>query len=63
MTVLDIVVWSETMVGSRNQLAKPDAEESISKLRSDMVVDLVYKPFGDGHAVKKIAEVINAYGE
>jgi UDP-N-acetylglucosamine 2-epimerase (non-hydrolysing)/UDP-GlcNAc3NAcA epimerase len=50
--LFDHVAWPETMVGNRNQLAKPD--EIISKLLAETTVDENYKPFGDGRAAEKI---------
>ena len=56
--VLDYVVWPETMVGNRNQLAKADRGDIINKLSAIQTVDPDYKPFGDGHAAEKICEII-----
>ena len=56
--VLDYVVWPETMVGNRNQLAKADHEDIICKLLAEQTIDPTYKPFGDGHAAEKIVEKI-----
>lgn len=56
--VLDYVVWPETMVGNRNQLAKPDREDILNKLAAKQVIDPAYQPFGDGHAAEKICEII-----
>ena len=63
VTVLDFVVWPETMVGNRNQLAKPDKDDILSKLSADQVIDLKTQPFGDGHAAEKICSVIEDYGK
>lgn len=56
--VLDYVVWPETMVGNRNQLAKPDKGDILSKLSAQQHVDPSYMPFGDGHAAEKICQAI-----
>ena len=56
--VLDYVVWPETMVANRNQLAKPDREDILNKLAAKQVIDPAYQPFGDGHAAEKICEII-----
>lgn len=56
--VLDYVVWPETMVGNRNQLAKADRYDIISKLSADQTIDPAYHPFGDGHAAEKICKII-----
>ena len=56
--VLDYVVWPETMVGNRNQLAKADHADIMKKLSAEQVIDPMYKPFGDGHAAEKICDII-----
>lgn len=56
--VLDYVVWPETMVGNRNQLAKPDREDILSKLSKQQIIDPDYHPFGDGHAAEKVCDII-----
>lgn len=58
VTVLDFVVWEETMVGRRNQLSKPDAKEIIEKLNTPQEIDEGYQPFGDGQAARKIVELL-----
>lgn len=58
VTILDFVVWAETMVNNRNQLSKPNKEEILEKLRSEQFVDWKYQPFGDGHAAKKIVQAM-----
>lgn len=59
--VLDYVVWPETMVGNRNQLAKADREDILYKLSKKQVIDPAYRPFGDGHAAENICAVIRAW--
>ena len=56
--VLDYVAWPETMVGNRNQLAKPKREDILHKLSAQQSIDPEYQPFGDGHAAEKICEII-----
>ncbi len=56
--VMDYVVWPETMVDNRNQLAKPNREDILTKLSKQQYVDPSYQPFGDGHAAEKISEII-----
>ena len=56
--VLDYVVWPETMVGNRNQLAKPDRADILQKLSAQQVIDPLYQPFGDGHAAEKVCDII-----
>ena len=59
--VLDYVVWPETMVGNRNQLAKADHNDILEKLARPQTIDPQYQPFGDGHAAEKICEYINRW--
>lgn len=59
--VLDYVVWPETMVGNRNQLAKADHNDILEKLARTQVIDPSYQPFGDGHAAEKICEIIGKW--
>lgn len=59
--VLDYVVWPETMVGNRNQLAKADHNDIFDKLSKTQVIDPSYQPFGDGHAAEKICEIIRRW--
>ncbi len=56
--VLDYVVWPETMIGNRNQLARADHTDILRKLSSEQVIDPTYQPFGDGHAAEKICSII-----
>ena len=57
VTVLDFVVWPETMYNDCNQLAKPGMD-IIEKLGNTVCFDPNYKPFGDGHAGEKIVKLI-----
>ena len=57
--VLDYVVWPETMVGNRNQLAKADHKDILQKLAIEQKIDPDYQPFGNGHTAEKIVEIIN----
>ena len=59
--VLDYVVWPETMVGNRNQLAKADHSDILDKLSKEQIIDPLYKPFGDGHAAEKICSIIRKW--
>lgn len=61
--ILDFVVWPETMVDNRNQLAKPKKEDILRKLSTEQTVNPHYQPFGDGHSAKKIVEIINRWGK
>lgn len=58
ITILDFIVWPETMVGNRNQLAKPDMNDILNKLNKSQTVDDNYQPFGDGHASEKIVKLL-----
>ena len=61
VTILDFVCWQETMVGNRNQLAKPDKKDILEKLSVEQTIELDYKPFGDGHSSEKIVSAIEKY--
>ncbi len=61
--VLDYVVWPETMVGYRNQLAKAEHEDILEKLNKEQVIDFQYQPFGNGYAAKKIREIIKEWSK
>ena len=56
--VMDYVVWPETMVDNRNQLARPDRADILEKLSREQHIDPDYHPFGDGHAAEKICQII-----
>ena len=57
VTVFDYVVWPETMKGNRNQLAKPDKEDILTKLNKEQMLREDYS-FGDGKSYQKIVEKI-----
>ena len=61
VTVLDFVVWPETMRDNCNQLAQPDKMDILSKLAECVVFDPAYQPFGDGHSAEKIVETIREH--
>lgn len=61
VTVLDFVVWPETMKDGCNVLAKPEQEDILEKLQREIVFDPAYQPFGDGHSAEKIVEKIKEY--
>ena len=61
--VMDYVVWPETMIANRNQLAKPLKTDILEKLSREQTVDPAYQPFGDGHAAEKICELITEFFE
>lgn len=56
VTILDFVVWPETMLENRNQLARPEKKDILEKLDKVQYVDPLYKPFGDGHSAEKIVK-------
>lgn len=58
VTILDFVVWPETMAGNRNVLSRPKAEEILEKLAEEQIVDESYKPFGDGRAAGEIVRML-----
>lgn len=61
VTVLDFVVWPETMVNGCNQLARPEKEDILEKLNRPVQFDPDYQPFGDGHSAEKIVEKIKEF--
>lgn len=63
VTILDFVVWQETMVDGRNTLSSPSKEEILCKLEIPQRVDPDYKPFGDGHAARRIVDEIGKHFE
>lgn len=58
VTILDFVVWPETMVDNRNELARPSTEDILEKLSHIQKVDSNYKPFGDGCSAVKIVSAM-----
>lgn len=60
ITVFDYIVWPETMVDDRNQLAKPLKEEILFKLSKNIQFDNDL-PFGDGHSAEKIVKMIMGF--
>ena len=61
VTVLDFVVWPETMKDRCNQLAKPDRGDILEKLSRTVTFNPNYQPFGDGHAAEKIVAKIKEF--
>lgn len=57
VTVLDFVVWPETMYNHCNQLAKP-GWDIVEKVGRDVAFDPNYTPFGVGHAGEKIVNLL-----
>ena len=58
VTILDFVVWPETMVDCRNELSRPVAEEILEKLSHEQYIDENYLPFGDGHSAERIVSAL-----
>lgn len=61
VTVFNVPIWPETMVGHRNDLASPKAEEILQKLELKQHIVADYRPFGDGHAAEKIVQALENY--
>lgn len=59
--VLDFVVWPETMVDNRNQLAKADHNDILDKLSKQQTINPSYQPFGNGHAAEEICRIIKEW--
>lgn len=59
--VFDRVVWLETMVDNRNQLAKADKQDIPDKLSKSQRIDPAYQPFGDGRVAEKICDAIREW--
>lgn len=60
VTIFNYVVWPETMINYRNQLAKPDKDDILRKLKYRQIVtdDM---PFGDGCSAEKIVDCITKF--
>lgn len=59
--VLDYIVWPETMVGNRNQLAKAEHKDILAKLSAKQFINPSYQPFGNGHTAEEICKIINLW--
>lgn len=60
VTIFDYIVWPETMIDNRNQLAKPDKNDILDKLSNPQELKENHA-FGDGHSAQKILKCINDY--
>ena len=58
VTILDFVVWPETMICNRNVLARPNSKDILDKIAIHQQIDDDYLPFGDGNASEHIVEEI-----
>lgn len=61
VTVLDFIVWPETMIDNRNELSKPKADDILQRLNTNQIVKTDTQPFGDGHAADKIVECMECH--
>lgn len=61
VTVLDFVIWPETMNDRRNELSKPKKDEILLRLNTEQEVIEKGWPFGDGHSAKRIVEALENY--
>ena len=62
VTVFDYVVWPETMKDNRNQLARPEKADILTKLSKEQVLN-PDDSFGDGFSYKKIVAKIEELQE
>lgn len=60
VTIFEYIVWPETMIDNRNQLAKPDKNDILDKLSKSQEIKENHA-FGDGHSAQKILKCINDY--
>lgn len=61
VTILDNDVWPETKNGNMNQLSCADSKEILSKLSVKPDFSKKGSPFGDGHAAKKIVNILSRF--
>lgn len=61
VTVLNFVVWPETMHNGCNRLAEPDSRDILEKLKDPAHFDADYRPFGDGRSAWKIVAKIQEF--
>lgn len=59
VTVFDYVIWPETMVDGRNELARADRSDILEKLGNPQKIQKSYQPFGTGHAAERIVAQIS----
>lgn len=63
VTIFDYVVWPETMIDNRNQLARADKEDILNKINNKQTLRKDNLPFGDGRSSEKIVQIISDYGK
>lgn len=61
VTIFKQADWPETMVHNCNQLAKPEKDDILEKLRVPVQFDSAYQPFGDGHSAEKIVKIMREF--
>ena len=61
VTVFDHIVWPETMVDNRNQLASPQKKDILDKLKKRQLVQLDKNPFGDGKSSVQIVRIMDDF--
>ena len=61
VTVFDHIVWPETMVDNRNQLASPQKKDILEKLKKRQLVQLDKNPFGDGKSSVQIVRIMDDF--
>jgi UDP-N-acetylglucosamine 2-epimerase (non-hydrolysing)/UDP-GlcNAc3NAcA epimerase len=58
VTIFDYIIWPETMIDNRNQLAKADKADILKKLNCNQIIN-DDMPFGDGDSATKILQCID----
>lgn len=58
VTIFDYIIWPETMIDNRNQLAKADKKDILNKLSCEQKIK-ENNAFGDGRSALKVLEYIN----
>ncbi|MCL2221075.1 MAG: UDP-N-acetylglucosamine 2-epimerase (non-hydrolyzing) [Oscillospiraceae bacterium] len=61
ITILDHVVWPETMRGNVNQISAAESSEILAKLNVKPDFSKKGSPFGDGNAANKIVLLLSQY--
>lgn len=60
VTIFDYIMWPETMIDNRNQLAKAEKEDILKKLEKEQMIK-ESDAFGDGRSAVKIIKYIDEY--
>lgn len=58
VTILDFECWPETMIDNRNNLARPNCDDILEKLKMEQSINNDYMPFGDGNSASKIVSLM-----